>query len=385
MESQDKLKVLLEQANITQNNYLENAELSRVVVDDDARIWQFHLKTDRIIPSALYQLMSTSIKEAFKDIAKTELIMAAGEYDEQLVTDYFPLAVNSLTINDNIKHQLERTHKSLKDGVLYIAVKNAIEQSHFNKHINGNLLNAYKYFGIHLNGLEVTIDDDLQSSRSEALETRINDEREALITQFISDREKQEEQMERQGNVPKQIGKPQTFDGVRPLENIFDEEYSVKIEGHIFSKEVRDLKSGRKILQLKLTDYTDSIMAKMFSRHGKNDDEVFDVLEAGDWVIIEGRVEYDEFTKDMVLNIRNLTAINKKPKQDRADKKRVELHLHSTMSQMDGMTSITEYIKRAKQYGHSALAITDHNNVQAFPDAFNAVAGDEDFKMIFGM
>ena len=49
------------------------------------------------------------------------------------------------------------------------------------------------------------------------------------------------------------------------------------------------------------------------------------------------------------------------------------------------MTSITEYIKRAKQYGHSALAITDHNNVQAFPDAFNAVAGDEDFKMIFGM
>ena len=59
MESQDKLKVLLEQANITQNNYLENAELSRVVVDDHARIWQFHLKTDRIIPSALYQLMST--------------------------------------------------------------------------------------------------------------------------------------------------------------------------------------------------------------------------------------------------------------------------------------------------------------------------------------
>lgn len=385
MESHDKLKILLEQANITQNNYLEDAELSRVVVDDDARIWQFHLTTSRIIPSALYQMMSANINKAFKDIAKTELIMSAAEFDEQLVTDYFPLAVHSLSINDNIKHQLERTAKKLDNGVLYIAVKNSIEQSHFNRHINGNLLNAYKYFGIHLNGLEVTIDDDLQSSLSEALENRISDEREALITQFISDREKQAEETERKGNVPKQIGKPQTFDGVRPLENIFDEEYSVKIEGHIFSKEVRDLRSGRKILQLKLTDYTDSIMAKMFSRHGKNDDEVFEVLEEGDWVIIEGRVEYDEFTKDMVLNIRNLTAVNKKPKRDNADKKRVELHLHSTMSQMDGMTSITEYIKRAKQYGHSALAVTDHNNVQAFPDAFNATSGDDDFKMIFGM
>lgn len=385
MESHDKLKILLEQANITQNNYLENAELSRVVVDDDNRIWQFHLTTDRIIPSALYQMMSTNINKAFKDIAKTELIMAEGEFDEQLVLDYFMTAVNSLSINDNIKHQLERTNIKLNEGVLYIAVKNAIEQSHFYKHINGNLLNAYKYFGIHLNGLEVTIDDELQSSRSEALEKSISDEREALITQFISDKEKMDEQMERQGNVPKQIGKPQNFDGVRPLENIFDEEYSVKIEGHIFSKEVRDLRSGRKILQLKLTDYTDSIMAKMFSRHGKNDDEVFEVLESGDWVIIEGRVEYDEFTKDMVLNIRNLTAVNKKPKRDNADEKRVELHLHSTMSQMDGMTSVTEYIKRAKQYGHSALAITDHNNVQAFPDAFNATNSDDDFKMIFGM
>ena len=385
MESHDKLKILLEQANITQNNYLEDAELERVVVDDDKRVWQFHLKTARIIPSALYQLMSTNINKAFKDIAKTELIMSPGEFDEQLVADYFASAVQSLPINDNIKHQLERTAKKLDEDVLYIAVKNSIEQSHFNKHINGNLLNAYRYYGIHLKGLEVTIDDDLQSSLSEELENRISEERETLITQFISDREKQEKEMERQGNVPKQIGKPQTFDGVRPLENIFDEEYSVKIEGHIFSKEIRDLRSGRKILQLKLTDYTDSIMAKMFSRHGKNDDDVFEVLETGDWVIIEGRVEYDEFTKDMVLNIRNLTAVNKKPKRDNADKKRVELHLHSTMSQMDGMTNIKEYIERAKQYGHSALAVTDHNNVQAFPDAFNATNGDDDFKMIFGM
>ena len=385
MDGQDKLKILLDRANISPNNYLENAELTRLVVNDSLRLWQFHLKTDRTIPSALYQLMNNSIKEAFKDIAKTELIMHANEFNEENVLDYFSLAVDSLSINDNIKHQLKQTAKKLEDQTLLIAVKNAIEEAHFNKHINGNLSKAFLYFGIHLDGVKVTVDNNLQTSRSQALEDRISNEKEALITEFIKQKEQETEDKKDDLAVPKQIGKPQNFDGVRPLENIFDEEHSVKIEGHIFDKEIRELKSGRQILQIKLTDYTDSIMAKMFSRHGKNDEDVFKVLSAGDWVIIEGRVEYDEFTRDMVLNIRNLTAINKKHKKDTAEEKRVELHLHSSMSQMDGMTSISEYIKRAKQLGHDALAITDHNNVQAFPEAFNATSGDDNFKMIFGM
>src|SRR5699024_12345423 len=121
------------------------------------------------------------------------------------------------------------------------------------------------------------------------------------------------------------------------------------------------------------------------SLYCKHDEDVFKVLSAGDCVISELRVVYDVYTLDMVLNIRNLTAINKKPKKATPEEKRVELHLHSSMTQMDGMPSISEYIKRAKQLGHDALAITDHNNVQAFPEAFNATSGDDDFKMIFGM
>src|SRR5699024_5546197 len=102
VDGQDKLKILLDRAIISPNNYLENAELTRLVVNDSLRLWQFHLKTDRTIPSALYQLMNNSIKEAFKDIAKTELIMHASEFNEENVLDYFSLAVDSLSINDNI-------------------------------------------------------------------------------------------------------------------------------------------------------------------------------------------------------------------------------------------------------------------------------------------
>src|SRR5699024_6944748 len=145
---------------------------------------------------------------------------------------------------------------------------------------------------------------------------------------------------------------------------------NVKVEGVIFDSEVRELRTGRKILQLKITDYTDSIAVKMFSRHGKNDEDVFDALSKNDWVVVEGNVEYDEFARDMVLMIRNLNVINKPAKEDTMAEKRVELHLHSEMSQMDGLRNIGEYVQRASDYGHSAIAVTDHNNVQAYPDAY---------------
>src|SRR5699024_12792018 len=87
-------------------------------------------------------------------------------------------------------------------------------------------------------------------------------------------------------HVEKQSGKHETFDGARPLSNIFDEEYNVKVEGVIFDKDVKVLRTGRQILNIKITDYSDSISAKMFSRNNKNDEAVFGALSENDWVEI---------------------------------------------------------------------------------------------------
>src|SRR5699024_3283019 len=115
------------------------------------------------------------------------------------------------------------------------------------------------------------------------LEARLKEEKTELVQGFIENRKEMEEEREsRKEEVVKQIGKSMDLNGVRPLHEVVDEEFNVKVEGVIFDSEVRELRTGRKILQLKITDYTNSIAAKMFSRHGKNDEDVFDALSKND-------------------------------------------------------------------------------------------------------
>ena len=107
--------------------------------------------------------------------------------------------------------------------------------------------------------------------------------------------------------------------------------------------------------------------------------------KGGVWVRIKGNVEYDTYAKDTVIIAREVEVIpSPKVRQDDATKKRVELHTHSKMSAMDGIGSITDYINRAAYWGHQAIAITDHGNVQSFPEAQMASIKNK-IKMIYGV
>ena len=98
----------------------------------------------------------------------------------------------------------------------------------------------------------------------------------------------------------------------------------------------------------------------------------------------QGRIEEDTFVRDLVMMMSDIEEIKKTPKQDKAEEKRVEFHLHSSMSQMDGIPNISAYVNQAAAWGHKAIAVTDHNVVQAFPDAHSA-AEKNGIKMIYGM
>ncbi|MFD2829737.1 PolC-type DNA polymerase III [Corticicoccus populi] len=385
MHGKEQFEILLKQADINLNEHLNSGVLKKIVSFDEERRFEFHLHFDRMIPSSMRQLMEANIKEAFKGIADTKLVVTSDSFDEQRIIDYLEMMLDTINVNQNVKFQLLNCDKAYKDGRLIFSVQNEIAQSHFNKHINGNLKDIYTEYGMPFDEIAFEVDSTLDENLRNELEERLKKEKTELVQNFISH---QEELKDREVNedikVEKQIGKPLTFDGVRPLQNVIDEEFNVKIEGLIFDKEVKETRTGRKILTVKLTDYTDSIACKMFSRHNKDDDLVFDALSENDWVIIEGNVEYDEFMKDMVLLIKNLTAVKKKKKTDPFDDKRVELHLHSSMSQMDALKNIEEYVARAKEYGHGAIAVTDHNNVQAYPDAYYA-GQKHGVKILYGM
>lgn len=386
MKGKDQFNILLQQAGIKGNeDHLSTGTLKKVVSDDVQRLWEFHLHFESMIPASLRAMMEDSISKAFSNIADTKLFISADHYTDKDILDYLEYALTDISVNENIRFQLLNCDKQFKSGILMFSVQNDIEVAHFNKHINGNLASAYSMYGMPISGIEFHVDKILDSDRRTKLEERLKEEKTELVQGFIEQRKDIEADMKKQQeDVVKQIGKSMNMSDIRPLDTVIEEEFNVKVEGVIFDSEVRELRTGRKILQLKLTDYTDSIAAKMFSRHGKNDDAVFDALSKNDWVIIEGNVEYDEFSRDMVLMIRNLNVVDKPEKTDKSTEKRVELHLHSEMSQMDGLRNIGEYVKRAKDFGHTAIAVTDHNTVQAFPDAYHA-AQKHGLKMIYGM
>lgn len=163
-----------------------------------------------------------------------------------------------------------------------------------------------------------------------------------------------------------------------------EEEGMYAFEAKVFEKELRDLKSGKGLLSLAMSDGTNSISCKLFLKEEEKA-EIADKIEMGKWYKVEGVLRYDTFEREMALYINSIN-YGKKEKiiMDEAKEKRVELHLHSNMSDMDGLTPISKLIDRAKKWGHKAIAVTDHGVLQAFPEAMESSEGD-DIKVIYGV
>ena len=158
----------------------------------------------------------------------------------------------------------------------------------------------------------------------------------------------------------------------------------VTVMGDIFDVgESRTTKNGKVIYTFFITDYTGSVQMKLFV-DPKKDDVAVDKLKKGVTIIACGGIEFDTFSKDITIKPFSIVSVKKKMRQDNAEKKRVELHLHTNMSAMDAITDAGTLIKRAHSWGHKAIAITDHGVAQAFPDAMNASGGLDDFKVIYG-
>lgn len=170
----------------------------------------------------------------------------------------------------------------------------------------------------------------------------------------------------------------------KPIKECLPEDGEVVVWGDVFSLETRESKDGRySIINFNITDYTSSYPVKVFGEKKKCEDLV-ENLKDGKTVLVRGSINMDTYMHNYLINARAVTEIEKIEKQDNAPEKRVELHLHTNMSAMDGMTSAKELVSRAIAWGHKAIAITDHGVVQAFPEACNTAA-KAGIKIIYGM
>ncbi|BCN31479.1 PolC-type DNA polymerase III [Anaeromicropila herbilytica] len=171
-----------------------------------------------------------------------------------------------------------------------------------------------------------------------------------------------------------------------PIVDIIDEVGEVVIRGKILKLEDRELRNEKTIITFAVTDFTDTITAKIFLKNEQVADLKADLKE-GIFIKMKGMALLDRYDREITIG--SIVGIKTIPdftvtRKDNHDSKRVELHAHTMMSDMDAVVDVKKLIKRAMSWGHKALAVTDHGVVQSFPDANHTVEGT-DFKVIYGV
>lgn len=193
---------------------------------------------------------------------------------------------------------------------------------------------------------------------------------------------------ETQANIVKGIiiGKEDIRGEITKIRDTKIEGEKVIIEGDIFNLEEREIKGDRYIVSFDITDGSDSTTVKFFTDKKPYDcDGGIKSALKGAYVRVKGEVQFDKYAKEIIIMSRGIVKADRPPaRTDKSEEKRVELHLHTTMSAMDAVTGVKEYIKRAAKWGHKAIAITDHGVVQAYPDAMDAAEANK-IKVIYGV
>lgn len=174
--------------------------------------------------------------------------------------------------------------------------------------------------------------------------------------------------------------------GLMSIDEIDEEAGDVIIHGDILSVESREIRGDRFIVAFDMTDYTNSITVKSFVKKDIFEERVAGGIKKGGTVKVKGSVQYDKFSGEIVVMTRDVEKSNVRfnYREERSEEKRVELHAHTQMSDMDATPSPSELVARAAHFGHPAVAITDHGVCQAFPEAANA-AKKHGIKVIYGV
>ncbi|GAE87503.1 DNA polymerase III alpha subunit [Acetivibrio straminisolvens JCM 21531] len=171
-------------------------------------------------------------------------------------------------------------------------------------------------------------------------------------------------------------------DSVMNMSEVTQDSGRIAVKGEIIRTETRELKSGKLLYIFDVTDLTSSLTVKIFLDKDKSGSVMERIKEKAN-VKIRGE-QYDKFSRELTVLASDIVEVSVQTRNDNAGEKRVELHLHTQMSAMDGVTSVKDLIKRAAQWGHKAIAVTDHGVVQAYPDACDAAKKNK-IKVIYGI
>lgn len=387
-----QFQILLQQINMTDDTfmtYFEHGEIKKLTIHKASKSWHFHFQFKSLLPFQIYDTLTTRLTQSFAHIAKvtSSIEVQDAEVSESIVQDYWSRCIEELQgISPPIISLLNQQKPKLKGNKLIVKTKTDTEAAALKNKYSSMIQAEYRQFGFPDLQLDAEIfvsEQEVQKFREQKLAEDQERAMQALIEMEKKDKESDEDQAP---SGPLVIGyQIKDNEEIRTLDSIMDEERRITVQGYVFDVETRELKSGRTLCIFKITDYTNSILIKMFARE-KEDAALMKSLKKGMWVKARGSIQNDTFVRDLVMIANDVNEIKAKTREDSAPEgeKRVELHLHSPMSQMDAVTGIGKLVEQAKKWGHEAIALTDHAVVQSFPDAYSA-AKKHGIKMIYGM
>lgn len=392
----DRFQILLQQLQFTDDQYIShfrNASIEKIVVEKRSKKWHFHFLFDDIIPFQVYQLFTAKLRSSFSHIATItyDIRVRNGIVTDVLIRDYWSACIEEMQgISPPLLKLLNEQVPQFNGNKLTIQVRNEMEGLAIKRKYANLITDAYQFFGFPTMSLDTEIVQEKSNSEYEQFLLAKQKEDEERGKQALLDIQKMEADKEA-GDSPIPSG-PLTIgltikddSDYRRMEEIVDEERRVTVQGYVFFAETKELRSGRTLLTFKITDYTSSILVKMFSRD-KEDAALFQLVKKGMWLRARGSIQNDTFVRDLVMIGNDLNEIKAVERKDTAkeDEKRVELHLHTPMSQMDAVSSVATLVGQAKKWGHKAIAITDHAVAQSFPEAFGA-GKKNDVKILYGV
>ena len=382
-----------------QSSAFSSADIREVKVHSVSRLWEFHFSFAEILPIEIYRELSYRLVNTFKqaDIRVTFDIQAETvDFSQPLLQAYYEEAFEHTPCDSaGFKASFSKLKVSYDGTKLLIEAPAFVNNDHFRENHLPNLVRQFEVFGFG----ELTIDIVSDEAMTQALREDFTSNREAMVEKAVQENHEAVKSLEASMPPTEEAPKPK-FDfkerakqrragfenaKITPMVEVTTEENRIVFEGMVFDVEKKTTRTGRHIINFKMTDYTSSFAMQKWA---KDDDELkkYDMIAKGSWLRVRGNVENNNFTHALTMNVQDVKEIVHHDRKDLMPEgqKRVEFHAHTNMSTMDALPTVEELIDTAAKWGHKAVAITDHGNVQSFPHGYHRARKDG-IKAIFGL
>ncbi|CAG7623878.1 PolC-type DNA polymerase III [Paenibacillus allorhizosphaerae] len=389
----DRFEMLMHQAGVPVDvvqSFFSDGYIDKVETSRKNKEWTFYIVKSQIVPSGVYRSFCKMIRDKYAHIAMIRFVLQYTndvKHDE-VAHEYWDMFLEWVQREAaSINGWMTKAKIDVQGNVLTLHLLDTIGLELAKKKNIGQWIQDYfnHYFGV-----EFVVKYTVDAAREEefvkfAKKIELEEKEVTSVIMTAVEAENEAAAQQDEAEVKLMAGYDIKEQAV-PLQDVKDEEKKITIQGTVFGLDSKELKNGSTLFMFNITDFSDSLSVKVFAKT-KEDVKIYSLIKNGTWLKLRGRVEYDRFMQipELVMIPSDVNEIMAPPeRKDNAEEKRVEFHLHTTMSTMDGVTSVDQYIKTAAQWGHKAIAITDHGGIQSYPEA-NHAAHKHHIKVIYGV